>query len=364
MNRLKMFFRPKNFILVGTVFLSFLLLGAGTSIADPLPAPENVTAKPVSAASARVIISGSEVSGASSYNIYWSKKQGVTTSQFDGQLMGRNSLTSSEFVVRHLGEGWNISLTHDTTYYYIVTAVNDAQEDGVPSVEVQATIPPLNVYLMKNGDLFGTTMGGDLNFDGHFQFIDANNWTGDAGDWTGDLEVTGDRVYLMKDGNLYGTTIENFNMGGPLKEIDQGGWTGDLEAAGDRVYLMKNGNIYSTLIENFKMRKPLQIFYSGEDWTGDFEFSGIAIGDMSLFLMKNGNLYVWNPDWHSDSDSHLKEIGTGGWTGDLEVVGSRLYVTKNWNLYGTTVGDDAELTGPLQEIDRGGWTGDFENGCN
>ena len=72
----------------------------------------------------QVTVSWSAVSGAASYNLYWSTSSGVTTS--GTQISG---VTSPAV---HTG------LTDSTPYYYIVTAVNSAGE-SMPSVEVAAT---------------------------------------------------------------------------------------------------------------------------------------------------------------------------------------------------------------------------------
>jgi hypothetical protein len=85
-------------------------------------APTGVTA---SADDGQVSISWSAVSGATSYNIYWSTTSGVTKTN-------GIKITGATNPYSHTG------LTNDTTYYYIVTAVNSSGE-SVESEEVSAT---------------------------------------------------------------------------------------------------------------------------------------------------------------------------------------------------------------------------------
>ena len=92
-----------------------------------ITAPSNVNA---TAGDGQVSISWGSVSGATSYNIYWSTSPGVTADT------GTNiSNVTSPYT--HTG------LTNGTTYYYVVTAVNNYGESG-ESNEVSAT--PIYIY--------------------------------------------------------------------------------------------------------------------------------------------------------------------------------------------------------------------------
>lgn len=73
----------------------------------------------------QVTITWDDVSGATSYNVYWSTTTGVTTAN-GTKITG----VSSPYVQTGLAAG--------TTYFYIVTAVNSAGE-SVPSAQVSAT---------------------------------------------------------------------------------------------------------------------------------------------------------------------------------------------------------------------------------
>lgn len=115
---------------------------AATTIAT-VPPPTTAPAAPTGAnaigGNAQVTVSWSGVTGATSYNIYWSPTPGVTTAT--GTLI---SGVSSPFV--HTGR------TASTAYFYIVTAVNSAGESNA-SGEVTATTnaPPLAVPVAPTG---------------------------------------------------------------------------------------------------------------------------------------------------------------------------------------------------------------------
>jgi hypothetical protein len=73
----------------------------------------------------QVSVSWTAVSGATSYNLYWSKKSGVTTAT-GTKITG----ATSPYV--------QTGLTDSTAYYYIVTAVNSSGESA-SSAQVTAT---------------------------------------------------------------------------------------------------------------------------------------------------------------------------------------------------------------------------------
>lgn len=99
---------------------------ASTDAAPVVPAvPAAPTGVQVTGGTNQTTISWSAVSGASSYNIYWSQTNGVTTA--NGTKL---SNATSPAVHSNLAAG--------TTYYYIVTAVNSTGESAA-SVQVAAT---------------------------------------------------------------------------------------------------------------------------------------------------------------------------------------------------------------------------------
>lgn len=86
-----------------------------------LSAPTGVS---TAATSGQVTISWNAVTGATSYNIYWSTTSGVT-------VTNGTKITGATSPYLHN------SLTNGTTYYYIVTAVNGAGESA-PSIQTSA----------------------------------------------------------------------------------------------------------------------------------------------------------------------------------------------------------------------------------
>lgn len=95
-----------------------------SDITESVPSsPSDITA---SLGDAQVTIGWNTVSGASSYNIYWSTTPGVTKSN--------NKIASITSPYSHTG------LINGTTYYYVITAENSLGESRI-STEVSATIP-------------------------------------------------------------------------------------------------------------------------------------------------------------------------------------------------------------------------------
>ncbi len=101
---------------------------SATTTAAPAPAP-TIPAAPAgviaTGGTKQVTVSWPVVSGATSYNLYWSATAGVTKAT-GTQIAGATSPTVQN------------GLTDETTYYYILTAVNSAGESDA-SVQVAAT---------------------------------------------------------------------------------------------------------------------------------------------------------------------------------------------------------------------------------
>jgi len=110
-------------------------------------APSNVSA---SAADQQVTLKWNSVSGADSYNIYWSAASGVTKSS-GTKISGISNATYA-----------HTSLANGTTYYYIVTAVNIVEE-GDASSEVSAT--PQAPTVLPSAPTGVTATAGDAKVD-------------------------------------------------------------------------------------------------------------------------------------------------------------------------------------------------------
>src|SRR3989304_1023492 len=104
--------------------------------ASPISAPTGVTA---TAGNKQVSISWTAVSDATSYNIYWSTTSGVTK-------------TTGTKVTSNTNSYIHPSLTNGTTYYYVVTAV-DNDGESIESSEVNAMPASTNWASVSAGAL-------------------------------------------------------------------------------------------------------------------------------------------------------------------------------------------------------------------
>src|SRR3989337_2855718 len=104
--------------------------------ASPISAPTGVTA---TAGNKKVSISWTAVSDATSYNIYWSTTSGVTK-------------TTGTKVTSNTNSYIHPSLTNGTTYYYVVTAV-DNDGESIESSEVNAMPASTNWASVSAGAL-------------------------------------------------------------------------------------------------------------------------------------------------------------------------------------------------------------------
>lgn len=129
------------------VLLAVSLTGCGTTTpTTALSAPTGVSA---TAGNGQATISWNAVSGATSYNIYWSTTSGVTKTS-------GTKITDATSPYSHTG------LTNGTTYYHVVTAVNSSGE-SVESAQVSA-VPTGGIYSggpirIRSDDQFTGTNG-------------------------------------------------------------------------------------------------------------------------------------------------------------------------------------------------------------
>jgi hypothetical protein len=101
------------------------ILGCGSSGETGLAAPNGVRAES-GPDTGQVTISWNAVTGATTYNIYWSDTPGVTIA--NNKIPGVFSPSVQTMTLRH----------NPNPYYFVVTAVNSGGESGL-STEVSAT---------------------------------------------------------------------------------------------------------------------------------------------------------------------------------------------------------------------------------
>jgi len=118
------------------VVVSILLFMTGCNPANAGGGGSSTPAAPTGVAAtaghAQVTITWPSVTGATSYNLYWSTTNGVTIAN-GTKIAGVTSPYN------------HTSLTNGTTYYYVVTAVN-ASGESAPSSQVSATPVPVPTY--------------------------------------------------------------------------------------------------------------------------------------------------------------------------------------------------------------------------
>ena len=122
-------------LLLASLFL--ISCGGGGAASTPPPVPANVT---TAARDANNLISWTDVSGATSYNVYWSTTSGVNKT--NGTLI---SLANNPQA--HTG------LTNGISYYYVATALN-AGGESAESAQVSAT-PAAAVVAVPADPLYG-----------------------------------------------------------------------------------------------------------------------------------------------------------------------------------------------------------------
>jgi len=124
--------------------------GAFYTITVKLAVPEAPTGVITSSGNANATVSWPSVTGASSYNIYWSTTSG---SGISGTKI--SGVTSPKLVT---------GLTNGTTYYFVVTAVNSSGESSVSSEEFATPVAPIAsfpaTYNFDDGTLQGWTATG------------------------------------------------------------------------------------------------------------------------------------------------------------------------------------------------------------
>jgi hypothetical protein len=220
-------------------------------------APTGATA---TASNGQVNISWNAVSGATSYNIYWSTTSGVTKTS-------GTKITGATSPYSHTG------LTNGTTYYYIVTAVNSSGE-SVASVQVSATPTAsgtgthtaIGTYVYTYGTIILYITYSDFIGDGPFvgtQTMTGVTVTSTTMIWAGDNDMTWTRSSGTA-GNIVGT------------------WTSSDSTTGNSYTLTFNPNGMASVVGN--------IVQGIGDNGGGVKVSGASLGAGATVNLATFNL--------------------------------------------------------------------------
>ena len=174
-------------------------------------APSAPTGVSATAGNGQVSISWTSVSGATSYNIYWSTTSGVTKTT-------GTKLTGGTSPYTHTGR------TNGTTYYYVVTAVNSYGESSESS---QVSGTPSDYQFVTN---WGSQGSGDGQFDKPVSIA---------------VDLSGN-VYVADTGN---SRIQKFNSNGTF--ITKWGPI----PVGIGIAVDSSGNVYVADTYNHRIRK-------------------------------------------------------------------------------------------------------------
>lgn len=177
--------------------------GGGSSSPTPTPTPTPTTAPTAptgvttTPGNNQAIIAWTAVSGATSYNIYWSTTAGVTSANGTKITGASNPYTQA-------------SLTNGTTYYYVVTAVNSIGESAA-SAQVSATptttVPLQFTTAMISGQTYTlyADPAANISFNEKIKFytdgsVGAPGSTTTVGTWT--INQLGKLVVTVYSGNV------------------------------------------------------------------------------------------------------------------------------------------------------------------
>jgi hypothetical protein len=281
-----------------SVLLSVSLTACGGHGGGIPSAPTGVTA---SASDGQVSISWSAVSGATSYNIYWSTTSGVTKTS-------GTKITGATSPYSHTG------LTNGMTYYYIVTAVNSSGE-SVDSNQVSA-MPTAGVsWIISTIDSTGnvgehTSIAVDANEKVYISYYDFTNGklkytTNVAGSWV---------TSIVDSASDYDTGIA-LDANGKV-HIVYDGTGGDLKyatnAAGNWVTSTIESGAYSGVIgdDSIAIDSNGKIHISYFNAAGlDLKYATDASGTWQAFIVVNGGAATGTLPGYSasiDTDSNNK----------------------------------------------------------
>lgn len=249
--------------------------GGGTGGTSLPGTPYNVS---VTASSGQVTLNWSAASGATSYNVYWSTSPGVTTTS-GTKISG---VTSTSYV--------QTGLTNQTTYYYIVTAVNSAGE-GSASTQISASPPWSNATML------------DTVANGYCIYPDAV-----------DINSTGTGAALWEEGTC-GTASNNLMA----NVYQSGAWTGTstqlaTNTMGGAAVVTPAGDVVATYVQQGGVSSG---FYAYT--TLDARYYDHTTGTWSVAQTIGGSgvsgTYAFSPAIATDSNGNVMAI----WTDQVQI---------------------------------------------
>ncbi len=225
-------------------------------------------------------LSWSVVTGAQSYNVYWSTTAGVTTAN-------GTKVPATAASYTHTG------LTNGTPYYYIVTAVFDGNESPASS-QVSATPVQVSISKVSIGGGHTVVLKGDGTV-----WASGYNWYGQLGDGTNTTRTSPVQVIGAAGGTSVLTGITSIAAGDnhtlALKN-DGTVWAWGVNSSGELGDTTTNHRYF-----------PVQVF----DGSGVSYLSGVTAiyaGASHNFVKKSdGTVWTWGYNWNG-------QLGDGSYT--------------------------------------------------
>jgi uncharacterized delta-60 repeat protein len=253
-----------------------------TYIAPTIPPPLSPTNVSASAGTGQITISWDPVDDATSYNIYWSTTPGVTKSN-GTQIPG----VTSPYV--HTG------LTADTTYYYVVTAVNlggeSPESEGVYGDACEAPEPTGGEWIKRYGGsskeaIYSIQQTADGKFIAAGYTYSFGAGSSDA--WLLKLNSDGSIAWQKTYGGSSTDSIRSIQQ-----TVDGGyiaaGWTSSFGACYSNAWVLKLNSDGSIAWQKVYCQRDYTRIYSIQQ-TADGGY--IAAGDMDDLFVSSSDAWV------------------------------------------------------------------------